>query len=193
MGETAELQEEELEVLKSIYEGDEAYICVSSTKHQYKYGDTENLASRSCVLEINWQAAYPNEMPDINLDLFFNNHLLPEAKKHIVQSIKEEAENFLGMSMTYSLFEYVKENFDSLFALQPEVIELLNDKVEKIKLDDDEEEGQGKVKVKKEQMTKNQKRRMWDKGGDESDRSRGWDWIDVVKHLHQTGGKEDLE
>ena len=29
------------------------------------------------------------------------------------------------------------------WALQPEVIELLNDKVEKIKLDDDEEEGQG--------------------------------------------------
>ena len=26
----------------------------------------------------------------------------------------DEGENFLGMSMTYSLFEYVKENFESL-------------------------------------------------------------------------------
>ncbi len=34
---------------------------------------------------------------------------------------------------------------------------------------------------------------MWDKGGAEEDRTRGWDWVDVVKHLHQTGGKDDEE
>ena len=35
--------------------------------------------------------------------------------------------------------------------------------------------------MKKEQLTKSQKRRMWDKGGTEDERERGWDWIDVVK------------
>ena len=51
-----------------------------------------------------------------------------------------EAEQFLGMSMTYSLFEFVKENFDSLIELQPEVIETVCDKVEKLKVEDDDEE-----------------------------------------------------
>ena len=41
-------------------------------------------------------------------------------------------------------------------------------------------DGKGKT-VKKEQLTKSQKRRMWDKGGTEDERDRGWDWIDVVK------------
>ena len=46
--------------------------------------------------------------------------------------------------------------------------------------------------VKKEQLTKAQKRRMWQKGGlEEGDRARGWDWVDVIRHLSQTGGKED--
>ena len=44
---------------------------------------------------------------------------------------------------------------------------------------------------KKEQLTKAQKRRMWDKGGiDSEDRPRGWNWIDVVKHLSQSGCKD---
>ena len=33
---------------------------------------------------------------------------------------------------------------------------------------------------------------MWQKGGlEEGDRARGWDWVDVIRHLSQTGGKED--
>ena len=46
-------------------------------------------------------------------------------------------------------------------------------------------------KVKKEQLTKSQKRRMWDKGGEADERERGWDWVDIVKHLGQSGYKED--
>ena len=38
-------------------------------------------------------------------------------------------------------------------------------------------------------MTKGQKRRFYDKFGniDAADKPRGWNWVDVVKHLHQTG------
>ena len=46
--------------------------------------------------------------------------------------------------------------------------------------------------VKKEQLTKAQKRRAWEKGGlDQGERARGWDWIDVIRHLSQTGSKDD--
>ena len=46
--------------------------------------------------------------------------------------------------------------------------------------------------AKREQLTKAQKRRMWEKGGlDKDERARGWDWVDVIRHLSQTGPKDD--
>ena len=48
MGENAELQSEELEVLKSIYEGDELYSSPKDNKHLYKFG--EDATSRSFIL-----------------------------------------------------------------------------------------------------------------------------------------------
>ena len=39
-----------------------------------------------------------------------------------MQAVAVEAEQFLGMSMTYSLFEYVKENMDNLLEEQPDQI-----------------------------------------------------------------------
>ena len=49
-----------------------------------------------------------------------------------------------------------------------------------------------KETVKKEQLTKAQKRNAWKKGGlDKGERERGWDWIDVIRHLSQTGSKQD--
>lgn len=37
-------------------------------------------------------------------------------------------------------------------------------------------------------MTKAQKRREWDRMGKEGRTQRGQDWVDVVRHLSQTGG-----
>ncbi len=45
--------------------------------------------------------------------------------------------------------------------------------------------------VKKEQLTKSQKRRQWNHraGGDDGQKPRGHDWVDIVRHLSQTGNK----
>ena len=43
MGENAELQEEELEVLKSIYEGDDLYTNPDKQTHLYKFGEVGTL------------------------------------------------------------------------------------------------------------------------------------------------------
>lgn len=45
--------------------------------------------------------------------------------------------------------------------------------------------------VKKEQFTKSQKRRQWNHrvAGDDGQRPRGHDWMDIIRHLSQTGGK----
>ena len=50
MGANEEQQEEELEVLKSIYEGDECYSNPEKHKHLYKFG--EDSTSRSFILGI---------------------------------------------------------------------------------------------------------------------------------------------
>ena len=41
--------------------------------------------------------------------------------------MSSEAEQYLGMSMTYSLFEYAKENLETLLVNQPEAVEVVSD------------------------------------------------------------------
>lgn len=48
-----------------------------------------------------------------------------------------------------------------------------------------------KKAAKKEQLTKAQKRRQWDKSDGKGEKPRGWDWVDIVKHLSQTGSKDE--
>jgi len=48
---------------------------------------------------------------------------------------------------------------------------------------------QSRKKERKEQMTKHQKRRLYEKMGNATgEKPRGWNWVDIVKHLSQTGG-----
>ena len=44
-----------------------------------------------------------------------------------------------------------------------------------------------KKKEKKEILTKSQKRRIADRTNYKGERERGWNWVDVVKHLSKTG------
>merc|ERR1712156_1399982 len=140
MEENAELQNEELEVVKSIYEGDDLYSSPSDNRHLYKYG--EDGTSRSFILEICWGPDYPTEMPDINLDSFYNKHILPDVKESILKAVKEEAEQYLGMSMTYSLFEWVRETLDTLLENQPESFQVVCDDLEaKLQVDTNQDDG----------------------------------------------------
>ena len=108
--------------------------------------------------------------------------------------IAEESDQYLGMSMTYSLFEWVRENVDTLLTNQPETVTSICDDLEtrcSVADDKQEEEAVAKVKVKKEQLSKAQKRAQWKKGGlNEDDRERGWNWVDIVRHLSQTANSD---
>ncbi|KAJ8944047.1 hypothetical protein NQ318_016245 [Aromia moschata] len=144
----SELQEEEREVLSSIYDGDEFYKQISPTVFQYKYGEPETI--KSFMLEIKWHDKYPNELPIISMDTFYNKHIT-------------EAEQYLGMSMTYSLFEFVKEKFDELIEEQPEhVSEKLE--VDKLCISDQEPQQEIMKKEKKEQLTKSPKEATMEQG-----------------------------
>merc|ERR1711923_349664 len=115
---------------------------------------------RTSLTEIKWVEEYPAELPTFSLESFYNKHLVPEVKQEIIKAVTEEAEQFLGMSMTYSLFEWVRESLDTLLANQPETIETVCEEiVTKCSVtEEDAGDGGGTKKVKKEQMTKAQKR-----------------------------------
>ena len=53
--------------------------------------------------------------------------------------------------------------------------------------DKNEEISSTQPKEKKENLTKAQKRRITERTNFKGERERGWNWVDVVKHLHQTG------
>jgi len=182
--ENSVLQEDEREALLSIYDGDEAFKQLSPTVYQYKYGEDGD--NKSFLLEVEWHTNYPTEAPRINLDMFYNKHIVNSVKQNIKEKISKEAEHYLGESMTFTLFEFLKDFAVDLVANQPdrEVIE----SIAKLSVDNDDDTT--KKSGKKETMSKAQKRKQWDRLDSKGEKPRGYDWIDVVKHLSQTGSSK---
>ncbi|TDG45526.1 hypothetical protein AWZ03_008032 [Drosophila navojoa] len=186
-----EQQTDEREALQSIYEGDENFKEINLTTFQYKYGEEDSY--KSFLVELQWGENYPDEAPTINLNTFYNRNLLPVVKDAIESALKTEATQWLGCGMTYTLFECLKDNLEQLTALQPETapaMAVVDDGVGALKISDPTADAKQK-EPKKEQLTKAQKRRQWERTDHKGERARGWDWVDIVKHLSQTGSKED--
>ncbi|XP_018787510.1 PREDICTED: RWD domain-containing protein 4 [Bactrocera latifrons] len=193
MAEIEEQQADEREALLSIYDGDTNFKQIDANTFQYKYGEDDHY--KSFLVEVQWTSNYPNEIPKINMDTFFNRNLVLDVKTKIKKVIAEEAEQWLGCGMTYTLFECLKDQQDELTSGQPDhaitqSIDLDNLGVNALKISDNTETNK-KKEVKKEQLTKAQKRRQWERTDHKGDKPRGWDWVDIVKHLSQTGGKDN--
>ncbi|XP_065215881.1 RWD domain-containing protein 4 [Planococcus citri] len=195
MDENLESQQEEEEALLAIYDGDPAFKQISSTVFQYKCG--EDGGKNSVLVEFSWPPSYPSEKPIINLNTFYNQHLTQPVKDFIATKIDEKAEQYLGDAVIYTLIELVKDNLDTWMV---EVSKNLPVKVEppkeEITLVEEVDtmtiqEAPTKVTVKKEHLSKAQKRRQWDRCNAGGEQPRGWNWVDIVKHLSQTGSKDD--
>ncbi|XP_011862342.1 PREDICTED: RWD domain-containing protein 4 isoform X1 [Vollenhovia emeryi] len=188
----AELQEEEREVLLSIYDGDSAFKQLTPTTFQYKYGEDNDM--KSFLLEISWGAAYPTEKPTINMNTFYNKHIVQEVKDKVVSHIEAEAEQWLGSAMTYTLFQSVQEHYADLVCMQPDSIADINSHTNKLKITEENQQAEETTrKPKKEHLSKAQKRRQWNKADGKGERPRGWNWVDIVKHLSQTGPRTEEE
>jgi hypothetical protein len=107
-----EAQEEELEVLRSIYEEDERFKEIDATTFQYKFGEDGHF--KSFVLEISWIENYPENAPNVNLNAFYNKHLHDKVKESILAKLMEQCEMNLGCAMTYSLFDWTNEHVEEL-------------------------------------------------------------------------------
>lgn len=100
--------------------------------------------------------------------------------------------------MTYTLFEATKEHLPEIVSQIEEEqknasLASISEYVKNVQLapviktaTDAAEPG-----AKKEQLTKSQKRRMWERTDNKGQMQRGWNWVDVIRHLSQTGGQKD--
>eukprot|EP00057_Strongylocentrotus_purpuratus_P029722 XP_011684196.1 PREDICTED: RWD domain-containing protein 4 isoform X2 [Strongylocentrotus purpuratus] len=177
-----EEQQEEREVLLSIYDGDTCFKELNETTYQYRVGENGDL--KSFMLEVSWGDEYPSIPPDITLDAFFNNHISQTIKENVISRMKEEATQWLDSAMTFTLFEFAKENAEDFMTDQEESA---------VQKEEEKEEKKetvplvGKIKERKEQLTKNQKRKITERTNYKGERPRGWDWVDVIKHLSKSG------
>lgn len=175
-------QEMELEALRSIYEGDECFKEISSISFQFRIGDLED--TKAFMLDLTWPETYPETAPQISLDAFFNNRISGETKKLILSKLEEQVEANLGTAMMYTLFEWAKENQEALMENHKPVVSAVTS-------GGDSTASTGKKKEKKEQLTKSQKRRIISRTDAKGELPRGWNWVDVIKHISKTGGKDD--
>lgn len=174
----------ELEALRSIYEGDECFKEVSPNSFQFRIGDLED--TKSFLLDVTWPETYPETAPQISMDAFFNNKISSENKQLILSKMEEQVEANLGTAMMYTLFEWAKENQETLMENHKPVVSAVS-----LASSDVTSSPQKEKKVKKEQLTKAQKRKMINRADNKGELPRGWNWMDVIKHLSKTGGKDD--
>ncbi|CAG7837719.1 unnamed protein product [Allacma fusca] len=186
----------EIEVLMSIYDGDPCFNKINDSTFQYRFGtDGEKTA---CLLEMQWPPEYPEVVPTFNFNAFYNNHLSSATKAALVKALNEQAVQNLGDPQGYTIFEWARDSLADLMTnLQnepPVPLSLHLDSGDDDKNDNSEkalnlESSEGKSKVKKEQLTKSQKRREWSRLDAKGEKPRGYDWVDVIRHLSQTGSQ----
>ncbi|XP_078253211.1 RWD domain-containing protein 4 [Rhinoraja longicauda] len=181
-----EEQAMELEVLHSIYEGDDCFKELSPTSFQYRIGDHED--PKAFMLEISWPEMYPEMAPNISLNVFFNNGIATSVKQNIIARLQEQVEANLGTAMMYTLFEWAKDNKEQLMENHRTVVNTVSMSANERSVPSNFPSS--KKKEKKEQLTKSQKKKLADKTDHQGDLPRGWNWVDVIK-LSKTGYKDE--
>ncbi|KAJ0055744.1 hypothetical protein NL108_011339, partial [Boleophthalmus pectinirostris] len=123
-------------------------------------GDLED--SKAFILDVSWPDTYPETAPQMSLDAFFNNKISPETKQYILSKLEEQVEANLGTAMMYTLFEWAKENQESLMENHKPIVQAVVSHVTQTLISSNEATvtTPAKKKEKKEQLTKAQKRRM---------------------------------
>ena len=110
---------------------------------------------------------YPEIIPNFSLELSHNNQIPPHVKANLLNELRTYAEENVGVAMTYLVVDWLKDNVDSLIP-----------------------SGLKKEEVKTEQLTKRQKNKITNYA---NSNTRGRDWVDIIRHLSQTGNPTTAE
>nr|VZI15066.1 unnamed protein product [Spirometra erinaceieuropaei] len=170
---------EERTVLESIYTPEELSI---SSDYTVTFHLNDPGSSESFVVNITWPKGYPFEPPSIDLDAFCNRHLPQTLKERIINDLNALAKLNTGEPLTFTLIEHLRENAESYFQ---EIREARAVSCAKINSEPTKEKTS-----KGPALSKSQKRRQLNRLDVSGNLPRGWNWVDVVKHLRQTGSRE---
>uniref|UniRef100_A0A8C5Z8C7 RWD domain-containing protein n=2 Tax=Marmota marmota marmota TaxID=9994 RepID=A0A8C5Z8C7_MARMA len=197
MGSFPEDQEMELEAFRSIYERDESFWELSPVSFQYRYLVNtlyigENGDPKAFLIEISWTETYPQTPPIISMNafFFFFNNTISSAVKQSYRKLQEAVEVNLGTAMTYTLFEYAKDNKEQ-FMENHCPTDSTTSISNIISVETPNTAPSNKKNDKKGQLSKAQKRKLADKTDHKGELPRGWNWVDVLKLLSKTGSKDD--
>ncbi|XP_018650898.1 hypothetical protein Smp_074950 [Schistosoma mansoni] len=173
-------REEEAQVLRSIFDEEELMI---SDDYNLEYKVGEAGTTSSFIVQVYWPEGYPDVLPCISMNSFYNHHIPLNVKEKITEELVSVAEGQLGSALTFHLIEYLKENherFAKSFAV---------DKVDKSQSHSfsSETSSVSRKQDKLPQLSKSQKRKHLDRLGQDGELPRGWNWVSVIKHLQQTG------
>ncbi|XP_068043099.1 RWD domain-containing protein 4 isoform X2 [Anomalospiza imberbis] len=135
---------------------------------------------KAFLIEVSWPETYPQTAPVISMDAFFNNTISSAIKQSILDKLMVEVEANLGTAMTYTLFEYAKDNKEVFMENQP--VNTVTSVSNSISIGTPDVPP-SKKKEKKEQLSKTQKRKLADKTDNKGELPRGWNWVDVIKHV----------
>ncbi|VDM25178.1 unnamed protein product [Hydatigera taeniaeformis] len=175
---------EEKAVLESIYTPEELSIS-DDYKIQFRLGTPGTLGS--FVVNITWPKGYPFIPPVVDLDEFCNHHVPQSMRDSIIKEVNELASQNSGEPLTFTLIEHLRENMDE-YAKQLKDFKKRSTNSTVKQLETEEAMVKRKT-VEKEVLTKAQKRKQLDRLDEKGNLPRGWNWVDVVKHLRQTGAQ----
>ncbi|KAL5109776.1 RWD domain-containing protein 4 [Taenia crassiceps] len=172
---------EEKAVLESIYTPEELSIS-DDYKIQFRLGTPGTLGS--FVVNITWPKGYPFTPPVVDLDEFCNHHVPQSMRDSITRELNDLALENSGEPLTFTLIEHLRDNMDE-YAKQLKESKKRNtsSNVKQVGT----EEATIKRATVKEVLTKAQKRKQLSRLDETGNLPRGWNWVDVIKHLRQTG------
>lgn len=103
----------------------------------------------------------------------------------IIKELNELALENSGEPLTFTLIEHLRDNIEE-YAKQLKEFKKRNTD-SSIKQAETEEAMVKRATVEKEVLTKAQKRKQLSRLDETGNLPRGWNWVDVIKHLRQTG------
>ena len=176
MAELSEVWREELETLQSIYQDDDNFRIVDTSTLTYKFAPA---GGKDFIVQFELTPRYPDEVPNTHMEILYNAKLTTGMKYAIVSALASEGEQLIGVQMLYSLLEWGRDNLGAVI-----------DEFKRQSVEGDSQPSAVSTPVikqeRKEHLTKAAKRKLADKMDTRGEHARGWDWVDVIKHLSKT-------
>ncbi|VUZ45193.1 unnamed protein product [Hymenolepis diminuta] len=176
---------EERIVLESIYTSEEINI-TDDYKIQFRVGTPGTL--ESFVVNITWPLDYPYIPPIIDFNEFCNLNMPRVLQESLLSELNEIASQNVGESHTFTLIEHLRDNFETYAQQIRDAKKRPKERAFESVVAEDMEAKKGK---KDTALTKAQKRRQINRFDSDGNLPRGWNWVDVIKHLRQTGVQGD--